>query len=479
MVTRTEACSFLAVTLCSTGLSLFGMYGTMYAGDSAVQVWPFSPALALASLVAFLVAPRVGRLSDHRWAVPVAVGGMFCGAFLASAFAGTPFLDVAALAGYLLLAFCSLAIIVLWFETMLSPSSLSLRVIVVFATLTGIAISYFVPFTTAAALYAGAALNAVAAALFLTLPAGEGPASRAVAKRELSFRPQTVVGVVIVAFAGHLVSYATTPEGNPFSGTVAVCCLLCGVVLWACMLWRDDPSHANLVRCIALAVFAAYVLQVAPPQADWLVLGACGVAGTLIWVGVIAAALEICTYATTPPLRIIGGALFLLTGVSLVTTAFSFAAPEAIAALSSPLFCKIMVLVVVAVGLWLLNANELNLLFWGTPATVEPGLSSSGKAEESGTHAQPESRPDVESCVSIQSRQEALRHLARDAGLSRREEEVFDLLAAGRSAPFIAETLYVETSTAKSHIARIYSKLGVHTRQELLNLVEDARAGQE
>ena len=56
---------------------------------------------------------------------------------------------------------------------------------------------------------------------------------------------------------------------------------------------------------------------------------------------------------------------------------------------------------------------------------------------------------------------------------------MFDLLAAGRSAPFIAETLYVETSTAKSHIARIYSKLGVHTRQELLNLVEDARAGQE
>lgn len=61
---------------------------------------------------------------------------------------------------------------------------------------------------------------------------------------------------------------------------------------------------------------------------------------------------------------------------------------------------------------------------------------------------------------------------ASDHGLSAREMEVLSYLVKGRSAPFIRDELCISLNTVSSHIKHIYSKLGVHSRQELLDLVE-------
>lgn len=58
-------------------------------------------------------------------------------------------------------------------------------------------------------------------------------------------------------------------------------------------------------------------------------------------------------------------------------------------------------------------------------------------------------------------------------GLSQRERDVLFLLAKGRTIGYIADELGVSFNTAKSHIRHVYVKTGVHTRQELLNLIED------
>lgn len=63
-------------------------------------------------------------------------------------------------------------------------------------------------------------------------------------------------------------------------------------------------------------------------------------------------------------------------------------------------------------------------------------------------------------------------HLARVHGLSARELEVLVLLSKGRSTPYIAETLYLSENTVKTYRRRIYQKLDVHDKQELLDLVE-------
>lgn len=71
----------------------------------------------------------------------------------------------------------------------------------------------------------------------------------------------------------------------------------------------------------------------------------------------------------------------------------------------------------------------------------------------------------------------ALRRRASPAGpqLSRRELEVLDLLAEGLGVAAISRHLFVSDSTTKTHIARLYDKLGAANRaQAIMNAV---RAG--
>jgi DNA-binding CsgD family transcriptional regulator len=55
--------------------------------------------------------------------------------------------------------------------------------------------------------------------------------------------------------------------------------------------------------------------------------------------------------------------------------------------------------------------------------------------------------------------------------LSPRESEILLYLIQGRSASYIAERQFVTTSTIKTHTQRIFKKTGVHSKQELLDLV--------
>jgi DNA-binding CsgD family transcriptional regulator len=57
-------------------------------------------------------------------------------------------------------------------------------------------------------------------------------------------------------------------------------------------------------------------------------------------------------------------------------------------------------------------------------------------------------------------------------GLSAREQEVLVLLAHGRTRAYIAEELYISENTSRGHIKNIYTKAKVHSRQELLDLLE-------
>lgn len=61
--------------------------------------------------------------------------------------------------------------------------------------------------------------------------------------------------------------------------------------------------------------------------------------------------------------------------------------------------------------------------------------------------------------------------LARRGGLTPRETEVFDLLARGRSIPYVRDALVISRETAATHAKHVYAKLDVHTRQELIDLV--------
>jgi DNA-binding CsgD family transcriptional regulator/MFS family permease len=59
--------------------------------------------------------------------------------------------------------------------------------------------------------------------------------------------------------------------------------------------------------------------------------------------------------------------------------------------------------------------------------------------------------------------------LGQKYGLTTREKEILGYLAQGRSLPYLEESMHISHGTASSHRDHIYSKMGIHTKQELLD----------
>ncbi len=65
--------------------------------------------------------------------------------------------------------------------------------------------------------------------------------------------------------------------------------------------------------------------------------------------------------------------------------------------------------------------------------------------------------------------------MCEEYGLSPREREIFPSIAKGRNAECIQNAFVISGHTAKTHISNIYRKLGVHSLQELLDIVDSKK----
>ena len=102
-----------------------------------------------------------------------------------------------------------------------------------------------------------------------------------------------------------------------------------------------------------------------------------------------------------------------------------------------------------------------------SPLASEPALA----AESAPVHAlEPAPRSEAVQPLAETVSDTCLELAARYA-LSPRETEVFVLLAQGRTRAFIQDELVLSGSTVKTHVSHIYAKMGVHDRQEMMDLI--------
>ena len=97
------------------------------------------------------------------------------------------------------------------------------------------------------------------------------------------------------------------------------------------------------------------------------------------------------------------------------------------------------------------------------------------RADAGSSPADGDGKAPAEQAVAAEAPEESgpdLSPLAEEFGLSSRELEILGLYARGRSAAHIGKELFISENTVKTHLNRIYKKIGVHNRQELLDLLE-------
>lgn len=124
-------------------------------------------------------------------------------------------------------------------------------------------------------------------------------------------------------------------------------------------------------------------------------------------------------------------------GIATIGLQVGWFSPEASALLSLLLFC---------------------LTFYFVPST------SVGKRESAIQSIQEfEERRSLEEAVSI---------IARRYQLTNREREVASYIVRGRSRPYIQEAMHLSKNTVATHAKNLYTKTNVHSKQELIDLIE-------
>nr|WP_255466631.1 helix-turn-helix transcriptional regulator [Eggerthella hominis] len=69
-------------------------------------------------------------------------------------------------------------------------------------------------------------------------------------------------------------------------------------------------------------------------------------------------------------------------------------------------------------------------------------------------------------------RGEACDRVGERFGLTQREKEILFCVSLGYSMRKTSEVLYISPSTVHTHTATVYKKLDVHSRQEVIDLID-------
>lgn len=214
------------------------------------------------------------------------------------------------------------------------------------------------------------------------------------------------------------------------------------------LLIRSQPNLGALFK-VALPLSAAGFVLLPLVWSGGGLANACtqlgsGVASIILWCMVANTTRE----AAVPPSAPFACALLVTSAAQLVGTAAGFAFQDILGQGGVALtgVALVAVYLVAMISLFLFKDKGLR----GTDSTQVP----------------PSSDPDFDSL------NERCHALARAHNLTPRETELLVQLAQGRTLRAISEKLTVSENTVKYHVKSIYQKLGIHTRDEIIDLVK-------
>lgn len=260
-------------------------------------------------------------------------------------------------------------------------------------------------------------------------------------------------------------------SGNAVSLTAAIIVLIVVSAMVFCLEHLDIRAlFASAIICLSAAVLLAPVIGLIGPHiATTLADTATILFEIFIWVIAIAlvhaaqngalraASVRLATVIghTTGALLAVGaGALSLMYADATQTASFLL------------LFIYIILLIVI-------SRNP------ASPNASSASLAATSSTDDASTSA---AAPDAISSAPATSPSHDLSYwtipcetLARAHALTPRETEVLIQLAQGRDLAFMESKFVISRNTIKMHVRNVYAKLGVHSKQEVIDLVDQTR----
>lgn len=311
----------------------------------------------------------------------------------------------------------------------------------------------------------------IASALFLSTSAHKVPDTTGGATFKMtrfSSLPKTVTSeylkiVVAIGAYGSVLgvlqafSFQTAESVVPFEIRAAGICT--GALMAFFVMLKPSPSREGAIYKIALPVTACGLLMIqlmgsSPSMAAFLILAGFSLFDvisvsiliriTLLYELPTIRALSIGRIANTAGImvgQIVGHSLMNTLGIS-----------DKLVIVSS----SILLLMLIISSGFLLDVKE--------PASIKA------------TQTSLEDAPETDRARSVDRWMRQCELVSMQYGLSPREAEVLTLLSRGRDANYIATLFVISPHTAKTHIHNVYKKMGIHSQQTLIDIVEDAES---
>lgn len=111
----------------------------------------------------------------------------------------------------------------------------------------------------------------------------------------------------------------------------------------------------------------------------------------------------------------------------------------------------------------------------GADGVREAGNADGAEEDADATGERPDAPAPLDAPVARSAA--ACAELAKRFHLSRREEDVLNLVSQGAVAHEVAEALVISDSTAKTHMRNLYAKMGVHSQTEIVLLIAQTVEG--
>lgn len=270
------------------------------------------------------------------------------------------------------------------------------------------------------------------------------------------------------------------PDGNPvlaaFTPNAAIGAAAAGAITMLAYRKATGRQAPELLRRVSIVVFVAGVMgAVYPWPVTKEIAGMAIMAGfmivditSLVHVVMVIRSYDISSAAAIGFNRAVEYAAF---GVSIAAGALLAGTAE-----TDPLYLLYVsgLIVVITLG-YVMACMGRSPLDWIAPLFPEKVLVADHGEADSSAHEAPDSRAPFDAKpgqLTLGYFRMKCQAVCEQSSLSPRESEVLVLMAKGRNAEYIQNALTVSNYTARTHIANVYRKCGVHSLQELIDKVE-------